>query len=54
MGSKIVEGMIKPEASRSERFVKNFKFVVLLKYLQKNKIDGKIEIGQCKIPVCVI
>jgi hypothetical protein len=50
MGSKIVEGIIKPEVSKLERFVKNFKFVISLIYLQKNK-EGKVEVGRCKIPV---
>jgi hypothetical protein len=51
MGSKIVEGMIKPEVAKFETYTKNFKFVASLIYLQKNKKDGKIEIGRCKIPV---
>jgi hypothetical protein len=53
MGSKIVEGMIKPEVSKLERFVKNFKHVVSLIYLQKGK-EGKIELGRCKIPVKIL
>jgi hypothetical protein len=51
MGNKIVEGMIKPDICKLERYIKNFKHVASLIYLQKSKDDKKLEVGRCKIPV---
>ena len=51
MGNKIVEGMIKPEISKLVNYVKNFKHVASVIYLQKSNDNKNLEVGRCKIPV---
>ncbi len=50
VGKKIVEGLLKPEISKLEKYVKNFKHVASLIYLHKNEKTNKIEVGRCKVP----
>ena len=50
MGSKIIEGFLSASLKKLEKYVKNFKHVASISFLQKNIKTDKFEIGYAKIP----
>ena len=50
MGIKIIEGFLSVSLKKLEKYVKNFKHVASISFLQKNIKTDKFEIGYAKIP----
>jgi len=50
MGSKIVEGFLNASLKKFEKYIKNFKHVASITFLQKNTKTDKFEVGYAKIP----